>query len=782
MPSAPRTVLLAVSLAAAPAARLAAQCPDGTPPPCEVRAQQVIARAAPPSEAERGRSFLVLPFRNITRAEDHNWLIEGSPRLLADVLGQWQEISVVSDGRMYPALRRHGLTPGEVMDEDLVRRVAEETGGWTVIEGDVLATGNRIRVTARAYDVVTNRVLVRARDEVDADEDVRLLYERLAGQLLRTAGLEASTLDLPGVTTQSLDAYKAYVRGLTHLNRGEHLSAQNEFQQAVTLDSTFAQAYAKLAEASMTSFEAFLNPASPVYRYAERAAALSDRLPPRDREFIQAANALLHGQIATARDALEQLIAADSNDIEALAALAGIESLLDPIIITVDGVERPRRSFNEAARLAKRVLSLNPTLHGNYALLVYTYALAAGYLNGQLPVFRREAPSLPALFMQGPDAFFVLLLTDSLEQFPIDSVAGMTRDSVDAARERARAVALQWVGRWVAAAPTEALAHFMASVVYDLDGQLDAALAELHKADSLGLEFELVGNVPGQRMVLLSKQRRFAEARAIADSLLGDGSFNLSLFASPYVGWGFHLYLLTGAADRADAIVARLQTILGMVGLPPDEAAATAVCLVVCPPTRPAVFANIPDTLRLEALDSLFAQLEDVPEDGPIANNLFRLVGEAFSPASSAFRSRLAASARQAASRLTESGRTDFAVALASAAVNLDTTQAGYLAVLETLTGILEADPDNLGAHYQIGKIGALAGRHLEVAEAALKRYLEQEAPAGAPSHAAAYWRLGMIYEHQGKTVDARAAYEAALRLAPEFEAAKTALEKLGKP
>ena len=200
------------------------------------------------------------------------------------------------------------------------------------------------------------------------------------------------------------------------------------------------------------------------------------------------------------------------------------------------------------------------------------------------------------------------------------------------------------------------------------------------------------------------------------------------------------------------------------------------------PGSRPAVFANVPDTLRLEALDSLFAQLEDVPEDGPIANNLFRLVGEAFSPASSAFRSRLAASARQAASRLTESGRTDFAVALASAAVNLDTTQAGYLAVLETLTEITEADPDNLGAHYQIGKIGALAGRHLEVAEAALKRYLEQEAPAGAPSHAAAYWRLGMIYEHQGKTVDARAAYEAALRLAPEFEAAKTALEKLGKP
>ncbi|MEK6769984.1 MAG: hypothetical protein AABY85_13510, partial [Gemmatimonadota bacterium] len=113
-----------------------AQCPDGTPPPCATRAR--AARVTPPA-AERGRRFLVLPFRNLSRNPEHDWLVEGSTTMLAEALSRWQDLSVVSDERLYPALRRAGLTPGAVMDPVPVRRVADETGGWTVVNGEVLA-------------------------------------------------------------------------------------------------------------------------------------------------------------------------------------------------------------------------------------------------------------------------------------------------------------------------------------------------------------------------------------------------------------------------------------------------------------------------------------------------------------------------------------------------------------------------------------------------------------------------------------------------------------------
>src|SRR5881398_206057 len=93
-----------------------AQCPDGTAPPCRRGAPGAAATSPPPAERDRARTFLILPFRNLSRIPDYQWLVEASPTMLADALGQWTELTVVPDERLYPALRRHALQPGEVMD------------------------------------------------------------------------------------------------------------------------------------------------------------------------------------------------------------------------------------------------------------------------------------------------------------------------------------------------------------------------------------------------------------------------------------------------------------------------------------------------------------------------------------------------------------------------------------------------------------------------------------------------------------------------------------------
>jgi tetratricopeptide (TPR) repeat protein len=62
----------------------------------------------------------------------------------------------------------------------------------------------------------------------------------------------------------------------------------------------------------------------------------------------------------------------------------------------------------------------------------------------------------------------------------------------------------------------------------------------------------------------------------------------------------------------------------------------------------------------------------------------------------------------------------------------------------------------------------------------ALKKCLTLSPPAGSPGHDAAYWRLGNLWEKKGDKKAARAAYEAALAINPNFQQAIDSLKKLG--
>ena len=781
-----RTVLAVCSgltLVAVGAQSLHAQCADGTPPPCEVRAEQVVARATPPpSAAERGRSFLVLPFRNVRGIADDDWLTE-APVMLGDALSRWQEVSVVSHEELYSALRRHRLTEGEVMDEAKVRRVAEETGGWTVVTGEVLRLGTRIRVGARARDVATNRIIARITEQAASDEEIPEVYEKIAAELLKTTGLDVPTSQLAAAPTQSLGAYKAYLRGLARYNRGESVGAREAFLEAVSLDSTFAQAYAKLAMVSLTP-EDLLNPQSERYRYAARAAALAQRLPPRERALVRAVNDLWLGQVSAARESLEELVAADSNDVEALENLSVLE-MSDFLMVGVDGEQRPRGSFNNAARLAKRVLALDPNRHQNYQMLYQVYAFAGGLFGGLVPGLSTEGRTLLMMLQTPPERLFVALLRDSIELVPADSLRYLGPGSLRAYRKRARDVVLQWVTRWLNAAPQNSQAHWTASFAYELDEQFEEALEELNTADSLGVELPVDARW-GRRMLLLAKQRKFEEAMVIADSLTEAGYFDtLEVFAQAQAAPpAFNLYLLSGRLEDADAVAGRLSLAFRALGVDSATARQAAATSLTNPVTDVAGMAHGTQTFRFEALDSLFARIKEIPPNGILEEHLGVIVGAAggSGPAMWEFQAHVAAGGRAAMLLLADTERSNLLVGLAGALVNLDSAETARLEVLEILAAVVVRQPDNLGAHYQIGKIGALTGKRLDMAEASLRVYLQHDEPAGGPSHAGAHWRLGMIFEHRGETELARAEYETALKLSPNLRQAREALEKLGTP
>jgi TolB-like protein len=185
---------------------LAQQCPEGTPPPCS--GQRQVARAAPPPPNVRARRFMLLPFRNVTRTPAHDWLIAGAPLMLGEALGQFSDLTVVPEQRLTAAMRRLSLAPDVLPDATQQRQLADETGGWTAITGNVIASGDRLRITAQAFDVATALVTTTARTEVAANADIRKAFDSLTVQLLQGAGVGGATSDLAALTTKSVDAYR----------------------------------------------------------------------------------------------------------------------------------------------------------------------------------------------------------------------------------------------------------------------------------------------------------------------------------------------------------------------------------------------------------------------------------------------------------------------------------------------------------------------------------------------------------------------------------------------
>ena len=138
-------------------------------------------------------------------------------------------------------------------------------------------------------------------------------------------------------------------------------------------------------------------------------------------------------------------------------------------------------------------------------------------------------------------------------------------------------------------------------------------------------------------------------------------------------------------------------------------------------------------------------------------------------------------------------GGTDKAVGEATAMKKIDPMR-GRIAFATLYTGekkfdqalaefdeVLKSNPDDYAALYQVGRLAAVSGQFVDRGVTSLRRCLELPPPTvtNIPGHAAAQWRLGNLLEKKSDLAGARAAYEAALKLDPNFGPAAEALKTL---
>ena len=102
-------------------------------------------------------------------------------------------------------------------------------------------------------------------------------------------------------------------------------------------------------------------------------------------------------------------------------------------------------------------------------------------------------------------------------------------------------------------------------------------------------------------------------------------------------------------------------------------------------------------------------------------------------------------------------------------------------AVQAEFNALIEAYPDSSTPYYYFGRAAALSGKDLSRGEAMLRRFLTMLGATDPQSRAIAHYRLGTIRERQGDAMTARAEYDSAVALNPQYADALAARKRLGK-
>jgi tetratricopeptide (TPR) repeat protein/TolB-like protein len=484
-----------------------AQCPDGTPPPCRAATPAPARRAAPPLDE---RTWIVLPFDNVARASDIDWLRSASVNLLYLDMSRWRDIRVIDDERVADFMREVAAGEGPLGLATAIS-VARRAGAGKLVMGDLLKVGNRTAVVAKVFDVRTGQRLRSVREETTSPDSLMAIFGRLARGILNAAPPPGAAVGTIGTT--SLAAYQEYVAGVQALNAFDLEAAHQRFARALELDSAFALAHYKLS--MVYGWE---RPGAPQrQRHAEAASRFAAGLPQRERTLIAGQLAQTSNRWGEACDAYLSLLRADSTDVEALYNFGECQ-YHDPVVVAVGGDTANlafRGSWNTALQAFQRTLELDPTYHLAFAHI--PDILHADQRNGCRPAGEQTTCTAFAY------TAVIIRRGDSLVTVPVGAgnAGAVGAQQAEAARTMTRRannrLARDLAAAWVQAGPNEPRAHRALGRALLRTGDFPGAERELWTGDANTPPLERAAIVP-DRVELAIKQGRFAEAHAMLDS------------------------------------------------------------------------------------------------------------------------------------------------------------------------------------------------------------------------------------------------------------------------
>lgn len=343
-------------------------------PPIRERVPEWLGFNQIPAE----RLLAVLPFHNVDGDRASNAFSAGLVEILTNKLAQLEG----SQG----ALRV--VSANEVLKEKVTgAREARITFGATLaLTGSVQRAGDKVIVTANVVDTKTQLVLA-ARDIEARNDNLSALQEMLVQKVTEMLDLKLqpeARRTLAAGLTPSASAYEFYLQGRGYLQRFDRAdsleNALTAFQQALSLDPSYALAYAGSAEASLRKYQLTKDPRflARARTSGLRAVQLNDQLSP-----VHLTMGLIHlssGEYEEAIKSFETSLRVQPGSADAYRELAN----------AYDAADRKR----DAEATYRQGIQLRPNYWAGYKDLGLFF-VRHGQLEEALPYFQRVVDLTP---------------------------------------------------------------------------------------------------------------------------------------------------------------------------------------------------------------------------------------------------------------------------------------------------------------------------------------------------------------------------------------------------
>ena len=192
----------------------------------------------------RIQSLAVLPLENLSGDPSQEYFADGMTEALITDLGKIGAVRVISRTSAMQYKGTHKTLP----------QIAQELNVDAVLEGAVLRSGNRVRVTTQLIEASTDRHIWAQSYERDLG-DVLVLQDELARAVVNEVNIHLSPEQrsrLANARPVNPEAYEAYLKGRYEWNEWteEHLQRSVEaFQRATQINPGYAPAWAGLSDA-----------------------------------------------------------------------------------------------------------------------------------------------------------------------------------------------------------------------------------------------------------------------------------------------------------------------------------------------------------------------------------------------------------------------------------------------------------------------------------------------------------------------------------------------------
>jgi TolB-like protein/DNA-binding winged helix-turn-helix (wHTH) protein len=321
----------------------------------------VMAQAAHP------KSIAVLPFDDFSPNSDQRWFAEGLTEEIQNRLAHTPDLQVTS--RTAAATVRKANTG--------VIEAAKLLGVANILEGSVRRTDARVRVTVELIRV-PDGLQIWSQNYDRPDSDIISIQEDIAFEIARAL---KTVMDPPklramvGVGTRSVDAYEAYLRGISldqrQLVEGDVAfarAAAESYEQARQLDPNFATAHWKSARTwfgnatriDSTVFGNKLSEETRLTGYFDRVnAAIATSRDDTEALKYRSGRAVMQLQFKTAQQLMAQYLRARPRDTEAWEAMGDISAYAGDRPAMARAAERIHTLSIEAGNPKSRAITLS---------------------------------------------------------------------------------------------------------------------------------------------------------------------------------------------------------------------------------------------------------------------------------------------------------------------------------------------------------------------------------------------------------------------------------------